>query len=223
MPHSRQLLITGFEAFDGHAINVSWELAQALDGETVGALNCIACQLPCVFERSLQALERAIEVTDPVLVLALGQAEGRADLTLERFAINLRDARIPDNAGAQPVDQTIVADGPLALPTTLPVRALEQALRAAGHPVALSNTAGTFVCNEVFYGLQYHLRGRAVPSGFIHLPVLPEQTSLHSTRIARDDAPIQPDRVVPSRPRAVQEAALRELIRLMAERIEATR
>jgi pyroglutamyl-peptidase len=124
-------------------------------------------------------LDEALAATSPVLVLALGLAAGRAEISVERVAINVDDARIPDNAGAQPVDLPVVADGPAAWFSTLPVKAIVAALRHAGLPAAVSQTAGTFVCNHVFYGLQHRLAGSGVRSGFIHVPLIEAQASAH--------------------------------------------
>ncbi|SEL08275.1 pyroglutamyl-peptidase [Roseateles sp. YR242] len=175
----KNILITGFEPFGGEAINPSWELAQALHGEVIAEARVVAVQLPCVFGESLQRLDDALTRVRPALVLAVGQAGGRCDLSLERVAINVDDARIPDNAGAQPVDEPVAADGPAAYFSTLPIKAIVAALRAAGYPASVSQTAGTFVCNHVFYGLQHRLMGQGVPSGFMHIPYLPQQAAHH--------------------------------------------
>ena len=171
------ILLTGFEPFGGEAINPSWEVARRLDGEWVGAARIVARQLPCVFGLTLGSLRDSIAELQPVLVLALGQAGGRCDLSLERVAINVDDARIADNAGAQPIDEAVVADGPVAYFSTLPIKAMVAGLRAAGFPASVSQTAGTFVCNHLFYGLQHALAGSAVRSGFMHIPYLPEQAA----------------------------------------------
>jgi pyroglutamyl-peptidase len=170
------VLVTGFEPFGGEALNPSARVAQALHGRTIDGVPVIGAVLPCVFGAAIDALRDALERHRPQLVLALGQAAGRSALSLERVAINVDDARIPDNAGVQPVDTPVVAKGPAAHFTTLPVKAMVAALRAAGHPAELSHSAGTFVCNHVFYGLQHALRARrSARSGFMHLPLLPEQ------------------------------------------------
>ena len=171
------ILLTGFEPFGGEAINPSWEIARALHGETVAGARVEALMLPCVFGESLRALGEAIDAIKPDLVLALGQARGRGELSLERVAINLIDARIADNAGAQPIDAPVIAGAPPAHFSTLPVKAMVEGLRAAGYPAGLSFTAGSFVCNEVFFGLQDLLAGRHLRSGFMHVPCLPEQAA----------------------------------------------
>lgn len=134
--------------------------------------------LPCAFGSSTQALRAALDGQRPQLVLALGQATGRDGFTLERVAINLDDARIADNAGAQPIDTPVEPHGPAAHFATLPIKAMVAALRDAGHTASVSNSAGTFVCNHLFYGLQHTLkRRRSGRSGFMHLPCLPEQAA----------------------------------------------
>jgi len=169
----KTILLTGFEPFGGDEINPSWEVARRLDGELVVGARIVARQLPCVFGLTLSALRDALVETQPMLVLALGQAGGRCDLSLERVAINVDDARIADNAGALPIDEAVIAGGPAAYFTTLPIKAMVAGLRAAGLPASVSQTAGTFVCNHLFYGLQHALAG----SGFMHIPYLPEQAA----------------------------------------------
>jgi pyroglutamyl-peptidase len=176
--NDKTILLTGFEPFGGETINPSWELARALDGELIDGHRVCARLLPCVFGAALAELQRALDELQPALVLALGQAGGRSELSLERVAINVDDARIADNAGARPVDEPVVAGGPAAYFTGLPIKAIVAGLRAAGVPAAVSQTAGTFVCNHVFYGLQHALRDRpAQRGGFMHIPCLPEQAA----------------------------------------------
>ena len=180
MPHTRpRILLTGFEPFGGDPLNPSVLICQALHGQDVGHATVHAVELPCVFGRALQALDAALTATSPVLVLALGLATGRAEISVERVAINVDDARIPDNAGAQPVDVPVVEGGPAAWFSTLPVKAIVAALREAGLPAAVSQTAGTFVCNHVFYGLQHRLAGSGVRSGFIHVPLVDALAGAH--------------------------------------------
>ncbi|WP_416757570.1 pyroglutamyl-peptidase I [Roseateles sp. So40a] len=176
----KNVLVTGFEPFGGEHINPSWELARALNGEAIGGARVVAVQLPCVFGEALRRLNEALARVKPVAVLAIGQAGGRCDLSLERVAINVDDARIPDNAGAQPVDEPVIASGPAAFFSTLPIKAIVAALREAGYPASVSQTAGTFVCNHLFYGLQHRLDGQHVRSGFMHIPYLPEQAARHA-------------------------------------------
>lgn len=170
------ILVSGFEPFGGESVNPSAQVAEALHGRTIDGVPVVGVVLPCVFGAAIDALQRALDEQRPRLVLALGQAAGRSGFSLERVAINVDDARIPDNAGAQPIDSPVVRGAPAAHFTTLPVKAMVAALREAGHPAELSNSAGTFVCNHVFYGLQHALRRRrSARSGFMHLPLLPEQ------------------------------------------------
>ena len=175
-----RILVTGFEPFGGEAINPSWEVAQALHGQQRGGAVVTAVQLPCVFAQSLPALRTAIRRHRPQVVLCLGLAGSRSAISLERVAVNLCDARIADNAGAQPAGTPVVAGGPVAYFTRLPVKTLVQRLLAAGLPAELSLSAGSFVCNQVMYGLLHALRRQpGVAAGFIHLPPLPEQAAVH--------------------------------------------
>ena len=179
------ILVTGFEPFGGDAENPSAQVAQALHCRTIDGVPVIGTVLPCVFGAALDILRPALDRQRPQLVLALGLAAGRAAFSLERVAINVDDARIPDNAGARPIDVPVVANGPAAYFTTLPVKAMVAALRDAGHPAELSHSAGTFVCNHVFYGLQHALRRRrSTRSGFMHLPLLPQQASAGQPSLA---------------------------------------
>ncbi|HVI26755.1 MAG TPA: pyroglutamyl-peptidase I [Xanthomonadaceae bacterium] len=173
------ILLTGFAPFGGEASNPSWDAVARLDGARIGGHRVVARLLPVEFVASLKALRRALRETAPALVLCVGQAGGRAQLSLERVAINLADARIPDNAGASPVDAPVVAGGPAAYFTTLPVKAMLAALRRGGIPAEVSHTAGTYVCNAVFYGLMHALRGRRVRGGFLHIPYSPAQAARH--------------------------------------------
>ncbi|SPA28150.1 pyroglutamyl-peptidase I [Cupriavidus taiwanensis] len=176
------VLLTGFEPFEDEPINPSWEAVRALDGERVGDAVIVARQLPCVFGAALDAIAELLDALRPTLVIAVGQAGGRAEMSVERVAINVDDARIADNAGAQPIDTAIAADGPAAYFATLPIKAMVRDMRAAGVPASVSQTAGTFVCNHVFYGLMHRLARQpagAVRGGFIHIPYLPEQAARH--------------------------------------------
>jgi pyroglutamyl-peptidase len=174
------ILLSGFDAFDGEPVNPSWEAASRLDGEVLGGHRVVARRLPVEFGGALDLLRDAIDALDPALVLCVGQAGGRAQLSLERVAINLDDARIPDNAGASPVDEPVVAEGPAAYFATLPIKAMLHALRDAGIPAEISQSAGTYVCNHAFYGLMHALRDRpATRGGFIHIPYSPAQAARH--------------------------------------------
>lgn len=184
------LLLTGFDPFDGATSNPSWDAASALDGRIVGGHRIVARQLPTEFDASLRALRAAIRETGPSLVVCTGLAGGRKELSLERVAINVDDARIPDNTGAQPVDARIIARGPAAYFSTLPVKAMLAALQSRGIPAQVSQTAGTFVCNHVFYGLMHALRRQpGVRGGFIHVPPagrsgMPRDAIIEGLRIA---------------------------------------
>jgi pyroglutamyl-peptidase len=175
---TRTVLLTGFEPFGGDARNPSQDVARALDGGVVRGRRVVGAVLPCRFGASLAELDRLLRRHRPELVLCTGLAGGRAQITPERVAINIDDARIPDNAGAQPVDRPVVRGGPAAYWSTLPVKAIVADLERRGLPAGVSQTAGTFVCNHVFYGLMHRLRRRpGVRGGFIHLPWLPEQAA----------------------------------------------
>lgn len=170
------VLVTGFEPFGGEAMNPSREIARKLTGQVIVGHAVVGAVLPCVFGEANAELRRLLSAHRPVLVICVGQAGGRGSITPERVAINVDDARIADNAGAQPTDRAIVRGGPAAYFSTLPVKAIVAALRADGLPAEVSQTAGTFVCNHVFYGLMHALRRkRGVRGGFIHVPFLPEQ------------------------------------------------
>jgi pyroglutamyl-peptidase len=173
-------LITGFDPFGGEPVNPSQRIAQALDGEVVAGHRVVAGILPTEFAAAPRELEKLLKRHHPALVLALGQAGGRDGISLERVAINLIDARIPDNAGSQPVDVCIVDNAPNAYFSTVPIKAMLERLRTAGIPAALSQTAGTFVCNQVFYALMHALRRRRARGGFVHVPYLPEQAARHA-------------------------------------------
>ena len=171
---TKTVLLTGFEPFGGDARNASWEAVRLLDGiETAGA-RIVTLQLPCVFGRSRDVLDAAIDTHAPYLVIAVGQANNRHEVCVERVAINLDDARIPDNAGVQPLDRAIVAGGPAAYFTALPAKAMVAAIASGGIAAKLSESAGTYVCNHVFYGLMHRIATRApsLRGGFIHVPSL---------------------------------------------------
>jgi len=175
------IVLTGFEPFEQDPLNPSWEIARALDGEQIAGAVVRAVQLPCVFGAAMQALHAALDQWRPALVVSLGLAGGRSEITPERVAINMDDARIADNAGRQPVDLPVVAGAPAAYFSTLPIKAMVRAMREGGYPAAVSNTAGTFVCNHVFYALMHRLaaEGQRVRGGFVHVPTLPELAALH--------------------------------------------
>jgi pyroglutamyl-peptidase len=170
------VLLMGFEPFDQDLVNPSWEAVRRLDGVQLAVdVRVVARQLPCAFATVGDCLTQLIDALQPAMVIATGLGPGRSVISFERVAINVNDARIPDNLGEQPIDTPVVADGPAAYFTTLPIKAMVKAVREAGIGASVSQTAGTFVCNQVFYLLQHALAATAVRSGFIHVPYLPEQ------------------------------------------------
>jgi pyroglutamyl-peptidase len=173
-----RILLTGFEPFGGEIINPSWEAVHALHGKRLAGHLVVSAQLPTEFAASLRLLKRLEREVRPVILLGVGQAGGRRQLSLERVAINLQDARIPDNAGVQPIDEPVVAGAPAAYFSTLPIKAMQAALQGAGLPAEISQTAGTYVCNHVAYAM-LHLaaRRRGMRAGFIHIPYLPQQAA----------------------------------------------
>ena len=173
------VLLTGFDPFGNEALNPSWLAVQALHGRQILGHRVVAACLPTVFGQSSRVLAALIRQHKPSLVLCVGQAGGRQAISLERVAINVNDARIADNAGAQPIDTPVDRNGPTAYFTSLPIKAMLLALQGAGIAAEVSQTAGTFVCNHVFYALMHQLatgRGlKKVRGGFVHVPYLPEQ------------------------------------------------
>lgn len=174
------VLLTGFEPFEGESINPSLEAVKALHGVAVEDYHIIAKPLPTVFGESIAKLHTFIEEISPSIVICVGQAGGREGITVERVAINVDDARIPDNIGQQPIDRSIIENGPAAYFSTLPIKAAVENLRQAGIPSSVSQTAGTFVCNHVFYGLMNMIQSCSIKGGFVHIPYLPEQAVNHS-------------------------------------------
>ncbi|SMG52041.1 pyroglutamyl-peptidase I [Dethiosulfovibrio salsuginis] len=174
-----RILLTGFDPFGGEPINPALEAVKSLDGRTVAGASVSVCELPTARWRSLEVLKGAIAKLDPDIVISIGQAGGRFDITPERVAINVDDYRIKDNDGNQPVDEAIETEGPTAYWSTLPIKAMVSAMKEAGVPASVSNSAGTFVCNHVFYGLMHILaqEGNRRKGGFIHIPYLPEQAA----------------------------------------------
>ncbi|MBZ2208758.1 pyroglutamyl-peptidase I [Massilia soli] len=176
---TKTVLLTGFEPFNKETINPAWEAVRTLAGWAGEGFVVEVRQLPCVFGNAQEVLKDAIGSLRPDVVIAVGQAGGRVDMSVERVAINVDDAPIADNAQIQLVDQPVVADGPAAYFSTLPIKAIVHALRDAGLPASVSQTAGTFVCNHVFYGLMHHTAASATKAGFIHIPYLPQQAAAH--------------------------------------------
>ena len=187
----KTVLLTGFEPFGGEAVNPSGEIARQLHGTILAGHRVQGALLPCVFGAAITELKKQIRATKPVLIVCVGQAGGRAEITPERVAINVDDARIADNAGQKPTDRPVVRGGPAAYWSTLPVKAIVAALRQRGIPAAVSQTAGTFACNHAFYGLMHALRRqRKVRGGFIHVPFLPEQARRQGSRPAQPSLPL---------------------------------
>ncbi|MBE0587169.1 MAG: pyroglutamyl-peptidase I [Hydrogenophaga sp.] len=199
-----RVLLTGFDAFGGDAINPSWLAVRALHGRQVAGHTVVAAQLPTVFGEALRELHVLLVKHQPALVICVGQAGGRSALSLERIAINVDDAPIPDNAGAQPIDAPVAPGAPAAYFSTLPIKAMLAVLQREGLPAEVSQTAGTFVCNHVFYGLMHALATEPVlrdtRGGFVHVPWLPEQGTpsmalndvVHGLRVALRAALVAP-------------------------------
>ena len=172
----KKILVTGFAPFGGETINPSWEavkrLPEELDGYAIEKL-----ELPVEFGRCAQITEATILAQSPAAVVCVGQAGGRTNVTPERIGINLKDARIPDNAGVQPKEEAIVPGGPDGYFSTLPVTAMVVAMRTAGVPAQVSLSAGAYVCNDLMYETLHklHRREMKIPAGFVHVPFIPEQ------------------------------------------------
>ncbi|GIH11972.1 pyroglutamyl-peptidase I [Rugosimonospora africana] len=175
---SPRVLLTGFEPFNGADLNPSWAAVRLAAASPLPGVDLHTQLLPCVFGAASEVLWDAVELLDPDAVIAVGQAGGNPGLAVERIAVNLDDATIPDNAGAQPVDQPIVPDGPVGYFATIPVKECVAAVRATGVPAAVSESAGRFVCNHVMYQLLHRAAtrrpGRLI-GGFVHVPFAPEQ------------------------------------------------
>lgn len=173
-----KVLITGFDPFGGEKINPALEAVMALPN-TINNIEIIKLKIPTVFNKSIQKIKEAIDLHHPDIVIAVGQAGGRFGITPERIAINVDDARIPDNEGNKPIDVKVANDGPAAYFTNLPIKAMTQALVSAGLPASVSNSAGTFVCNHVMYGIMHiiHTEYKSIRGGFIHVPYIPAQVT----------------------------------------------
>ncbi|MBP3399222.1 MAG: pyroglutamyl-peptidase I [Erysipelotrichaceae bacterium] len=172
-----KILVTGFDPFGGESINPSSEVVRRLPKNVLDA-EIIPLIVPTMFQLSISVIEEAILKYDPDVIVSIGQAGGRNAITVERIGINVDDARIPDNAGVQRIDEPVVSLGPAAYFSTLPIKAMVQHIQNKGIHAAVSNTAGTFVCNHVMYGV-LHLcatKYKNKRAGFIHIPYLIEQT-----------------------------------------------
>ena len=174
-----KVLVTGFDPFGGETVNPALEAVKRLDGIEIAGAKVVTREIPTVRVKSIAALKRAIEDVQPEIVIAVGQAGGRMEITPERIAINVDDFRIPDNEGNQVIDEAIVPENPAAYWSTLPIKKIVAELRQEGIPASVSNSAGTFVCNHIFYGLMHHLQqeGSIRRGGFIHIPYLPQQAA----------------------------------------------
>ncbi len=179
-----KLLLTAFDPFGGESINPAQE-AVKLVPDRIGEVNVVKLVVPTVFRRSVGVVADAIARERPDAVLCIGQAGGRYGFTPERVAINMDDATIPDNEGNQPTDVPIEPNGPSAYFSTLPIKAMVGAMRAAGLPASVSNTAGTFVCNHLLYGVLHFLQqnGLRTPAGFLHVPYTTAQAAAHPTPV----------------------------------------
>lgn len=171
-----KILVTGFDPFGEDKINPAIESVKKLPDEIKG-VEIIKLEIPTVYMKSIEKIDEAIKEYNPDVILSIGQAGGRPDITVERVGINVDDYRIKDNEGNQPIDTKIYDDGENAYFSNLPIKAIVENIRKNNIPASISNTAGTFVCNHVLYGVQY-LLDKKYPnkkSGFIHIPFLPEQ------------------------------------------------
>ena len=171
-----KVLVTGFDPFGGEPINPAWEAVKAMK-DTIAGAEIVKMQIPTVVGKSIEKIHQKMKELQPDLVISVGQAGGRFGVTPERVAINVTDARIPDNEGNQPIDEPIFPDGPAAYFFNLPVKAMVQAIKDAGYPSVLSNSAGTYICNHVMYGILYYIEKEFpnVRGGFIHVPYAPSQ------------------------------------------------
>lgn len=170
-----KVLLTGFEPFNNGQLNPSEQLVRKIKSDSVPGAHIMTAVLPVVFGEAAKSLLALVDEHEPDVIICFGQAEGRTAITPERFAVNLDDASIADNKGNIRIDQPIQVSGPTGYETTLPVKEIVASLKAEGIPAALSLSAGTFVCNHIFYELQYALKGKAVQSGFVHVPLMNEQ------------------------------------------------
>ena len=171
-----KILITAFDPFGGEKINPALEAVKAMEDSIAGA-ELVKYEVPTVFDKSIDLLDKKIEEENPDAVICVGQAGGRFDITVERVAININDASIEDNEGNQPIDQVIREDGESAYFSSLPIKAMVEEVRSIGLPASVSNTAGTFVCNHIMYGLLYLIDKKypGIKGGFIHVPFIGQQ------------------------------------------------
>jgi len=177
MAEKSKVLISGFKPFGGATLNPSELLVNVLERDQIPGVELFTVILPVEFDRSAEILLEKVKQIQPNLVIAFGQAEGRTAINPEKFAINLDDARIPDNSGDERKDVVIDKNGSDSYVTTLPIEMMVDAMKRAGYPAEISLSAGTFVCNHIFYKLQKTLSGSNIRSGFVHLPLVTEQSS----------------------------------------------
>ncbi len=170
-----KILITAFDPFGGDDINPALEAVKAIDENNLSGIELTKLEVPTVFGKSIDTLKQQLSKNEYEAVLCVGQAGGRFGLTPERVAINVDDARIPDNEGNQPIDEKIFADAPNAYFATLPIKAMVSAVKAKGLPASVSNTAGTFVCNHLMFGALHLCAESKCRAGFVHVPFIPEQ------------------------------------------------
>ncbi len=174
----RKILLAGFGPFGDDPLNAAIQVVRRLDGTRIMDAQVIGRELPVIARESLRLLKTWLSELRPSIIVVVGQAAGRAEITPERVAINVDDFRIPDNRGVQPIDKPVVRGGPVAYWSTLPVKSMVNAMLRDGIPARVSNSAGTYVCNHVFYGLMHHLASvRRTVGGFVHVPLLPEQAA----------------------------------------------
>lgn len=173
-----KILVTAFDPFGGEKVNPA-ALAVSLLKENIAGASIIKLTVPTIFNKSIATVYEEINKENPDVVICVGQAGGRSHITVEKVALNLNDARIPDNEGNQPIDTTIFADGETAYFSTLPIKAMVSYMKENGVPATVSYTAGTFVCNHLMYGTLYHIHNSFshIRGGFIHVPYIPEQVS----------------------------------------------
>lgn len=183
----KQLLITGFDPFGGASVNPAREAVMALP-DVVGDYALTKLEIPTVFGLAAETVLQAAEALCPDVILCVGQAGGRAAITPEVVAINLREASIPDSLGHTPKNQPVIAHAPAAYFSTLPVRAMAEGVKAAGIPCSLSYSAGVFVCNDLLYTLLHHYDGTDTRVGFVHIPYLPEQAGEGVASLPLEDA-----------------------------------
>jgi pyroglutamyl-peptidase len=171
-----KILVTGFDPFGGEKVNPAIESVKRLP-DTIAGAEIIKLEIPTVVYKSLNKIDEAIAKYNPDVILSIGQAGGRSDITVERVGINCNDCRIPDNEGNQPIDEPVYIDGPDAYFSLLPIKAIVAEIQASGIPASVSDTAGTFICNHVLYGVRYLCEHKypGKKSGFIHIPYMTSQ------------------------------------------------